>query len=171
MEQEQANHLSKKAGYLLAQHHFKLCLAESCTGGLTGDLITNISGSSDYFLGGVIVYSNEVKRDLIKVKSKTLEKFGAVSRETALEMADGVRKLFASQNPIDQIISLSITGIAGPGGGSPDKPVGIVWIGLSWKKGSFAWKHLWNGKRVENKMLSALAALQHLCDILSDPDE
>ena len=101
-----------------------LAVAESCTGGLVSHRITNISGSSAYFLGGVIAYSNEVKISIFKVPRKTIEKYGAVSRETALAMARGARRVFKSD------IAAAVTGIAGPGGGTGAKPVGLAYISV-----------------------------------------
>jgi PncC family amidohydrolase len=158
--------LANEVGKQLTRHKYNLCLAESCTGGLIGHLITNIPGSSLYFLGGVQAYSYQTKVDLIQVKQQTLDHFGAVSHETALEMAQGVRKLFSDQSPMEKLFSLSVTGIAGPGGGTPQKPVGLVWIGISSPTGDFTWQHHCVGNRVENKHQSATVALQHLLDIL-----
>ncbi|MCE1254547.1 MAG: CinA family protein [Anaerolineae bacterium] len=155
------------AGELLLKHRLFLCVAESCTGGLLGHLVTDISGCSDYFLGGVQAYSYQTKTHLLSVKPETLEHFGAVSHETASEMAIGARQLFSRQQPIEKLVSLSITGIAGPGGGTPSKPVGLVWIGLSYAGGTFTWQHNWLGNRQQNKMDSANAALNHLLEKLS----
>jgi len=147
-------------GNLLRSHGWRLAVAESCTGGLVGHRLTNVPGSSDYFLGGVISYANETKVHLLGVSWGTLETFGAVSRETVLEMARGVRQSLSAD------IGLSVSGIAGPGGGTPEKPVGITWIGLSAKSYENAWQHTWNGDRISNKEHSAQAVLQHLVDYL-----
>jgi PncC family amidohydrolase len=106
-----------------------LSTAESCTGGYISSCITDIPGSSDSYIGGVIVYSNELKQTLLGVKEETLEEYGAVSRECAAEMVSGLFVL------VDPDISLSVTGIAGPGGGSPEKPVGTVFIGVGTREG------------------------------------
>ncbi|MEO0098413.1 MAG: CinA family nicotinamide mononucleotide deamidase-related protein [candidate division WOR-3 bacterium] len=116
--------LEERVGKLLRQRGLTLAVAESCTGGLLGDRITNAIGSSDYFLGGVVAYHNEIKRRVLGVKEVTLKRYGAVSREVALEMARGVQEYFGAH------IGLSTTGIAGPTGGSAKKPVGLVYIGL-----------------------------------------
>lgn len=111
-------------GKLLSRRGISVAVAESCTGGLLGKMITDISGSSRYFWGGVITYSNQAKQEMLGVRSETLNKYGAVSRETALEMARGVKSI------ADTDIGISITGIAGPDGGSREKPVGLVYIAV-----------------------------------------
>lgn len=152
--------LEVSAGELLGQRGLRLAAAESCTGGLLSHLITNVPGSSTYFMGGVISYSNEAKVRLLGVRWSTLEKYGAVSQETVLEMASGVRKSLAAD------IGLSISGIAGPGGGTPEKPVGLTWIGLSTTGVDNAWSYTWSGDRLQVKEQSARQALQLLIDYL-----
>jgi PncC family amidohydrolase len=147
-------------GELLRVGGWSLAVAESCTGGLVGHRLTNVPGSSDYFWGGAIAYANEAKRYLLGVQEETLDAYGAVSRQTALEMARGIRQALS----VD--IGLSVTGIAGPSGGTPEKPVGLTWIGLSATSGEDAWQHIWHGGRIFNKQHSAQAALQHLIDFL-----
>jgi nicotinamide-nucleotide amidase len=117
--------LESALGRSLIEKGLTLSVAESCTGGMLGQRLTSTAGSSRYFLGGTIAYSNSLKTHLLKVRPSTLERAGAVSAECALEMAKGARRLSASS------IGLSITGIAGPSGGSPKKPVGLVYVGLS----------------------------------------
>lgn len=151
--------LEEKIGLLLRERGMKLTLAESCTGGLIGHRVTNIPGSSDYYLGSLTAYAYEVKESILGVKHQTLQKHGAVSRETVLEMAIGVRNALAGDFPLDSIIGVSVSGIAGPGGGLPEKPVGTVWIGMSAKEGDWAWKFNWPGNRIQNKEDSAEAAL------------
>lgn len=112
-------------GGLLAEKSQTLALAESCTGGLIAHRITRIAGSSAYFLGGVVTYSNQEKIRALGVKPATLEKFGAVSRETALEMSQGIKERTGAA------IALSVTGVAGPSGGTPEKPVGTVWVSIA----------------------------------------
>ncbi len=128
--------------------------AESCTGGLVSHRITNVSGSSDYYKGGVIAYANEVKEKILHVAEKTLAEGGAVSAECALEMAEGVRKL------LDTDIGIAITGIAGPTGGTPDKPVGLVYIALATKDYAYHEKYIFHGDRGENKREATDAALE-----------
>ncbi len=148
--------LEKIISQLLKQKKLKLATAESCTGGLLASKITDISGSSEYFLGGVNVYSNESKINILGVNAGTIEKYGAVSEETALEMALNVRKLFKAD------IGVSITGIAGPEGGTEEKPVGLVFIGYSDSEKTFAKKFLLGHIRERNKIRAA----SHALDIL-----
>src|SRR5512137_270088 len=117
--------LEIQIGGLLRERQLKLATAESCTGGLVADLITNVPGSSDYYLGGIVAYAYEAKVALLDVSWDTLKAFGAVSRETVLEMARGARKKLGAD------VAIAVSGIAGPGGGLPNKPVGTTWIGLS----------------------------------------
>ena len=151
--------IEEKIGTLLREKGMKLTLAESCTGGLIGHRVTNIAGSSDYYLGSLTAYAYEVKEGLLGVKHETLQKYGAVSRQCVLEMASGVRKALSGGFPLDKVIGVSVSGIAGPGGGMPGKPVGTVWIGLSAQEGDYAWKFSWKGDRIRNKEDSAQAAL------------
>lgn len=116
--------LEEVVGRMLKARGLMLCTAESCTGGYIGHLITSVPGSSDYFQGGLIAYSNEVKQQQLGVKAETLEKYGAVSEQTVREMAEGAVRLFGGG------ISIAISGIAGPGGGSKDKPVGTIWMAV-----------------------------------------
>jgi len=129
---------------------------ESATGGRIADRITNVPCSSDYFKGSVVAYSNEAKVVLLGVKKTTLENYGAVSEQTALEMAQGGRKL------LDVDICLSDTGIAGPSGATLEKPVGLFYLGLAAKDGSLSQKHVFLGNREENKRDAAEAALNML---------
>jgi PncC family amidohydrolase len=154
--------LEEKIAPLLREHDLKLVAAESCTGGLLSHRITNVSGSSDYYLGGIVSYSNQAKEYFLGVKHATLLQFGAVSRQTALEMALGVRRAFSHAAPLDSLVSLSITGIAGPSGGTAEKPVGTVWIGISSAGGEDAQHFLFSGSRMENKASSAQMAFEML---------
>ncbi len=150
------------AGELLRRKGLRLAVAESCTGGLVGHRLTNVPGSSTYYMGSVTAYAYEAKVRLLGVRWGTLEKYGAVSKETVLEMACGVRRALAAD------IGLSVSGIAGPGGSTPDKPVGLVWIGLSAAGVDEAWKFIWPGDRLAVKEQSAEAALRLLVDYLSE---
>lgn len=158
--------LEVRIGQLLQQRGLKLVAAESCTGGLIGHLITNIPGSSEYYLGSVTAYAYEAKERLLGVSHETLVRYGAVSPQTVCEMARGARAALAGDFSLEQLVGISVSGIAGPGGGMPGKPVGLVWVGLSAADGEWAWKFLWNGDRIQNKELSARAALELLRDYL-----
>ena len=147
-------------GDLLRQSGQKLAVAESCTGGLISDRITNVPGSSDYFIAGVVSYANQAKVNLLQVRRATLESVGAVSRQTVIEMARGVRQV----NSVE--IGVSVSGIAGPGGGTGDKPVGTTWIGLSSTDYENAWRYLFQGSRREVKEQAAQMALQVLYNYL-----
>ena len=129
---------------------------ESATGGRIADRITNVPGSSDYFKGSVVAYSNEAKIALLGVKKATIENYGAVSEQTALEMAQGGRKL------LDVDICVSDTGIAGPSGATPEKPVGLFYLGLAAEDESLSKKHAFPGNREENKRDVAEAVLNML---------
>jgi len=133
--------LENITGKLLIEKDMTIAVAESCTGGLLNHHFTSVSGSSKYMKGGVVAYSNEIKRDILGVQEKTLAKFGAVSEETAIELALGIRQKLFSE------IGISITGIAGPTGGTHDKPVGLVFIGYSKKNYDFVKKYLFYGDR------------------------
>jgi len=147
-------------GHMLVERKLTLAVAESCTGGLLGHRITNVPGSSDYFEGGVIAYSYDAKERLLSVHHDTLYEHGAVSPETALGMARGARKAFAAD------IGLSITGIAGPGGGLPGKPVGLAFIALSARNTERVERFVWESDREGNKSCSADAALTMLKEFL-----
>jgi PncC family amidohydrolase len=147
-------------GELLRQRGLRLAVAESCTGGLISHLLTNVAGSSTYYVGSVTAYAYEAKVRLLRVSWETLEKYGAVSAETVIEMARGVRLALAAD------IGLAVSGIAGPSGGTPEKPVGTTWIGLSSPREEFARHYLWSGDRLANKEQSAEATLQLLVDYL-----
>ena len=147
-------------GELLRQHGLRLAVAESCTGGLIGNRITNVAGSSTYFIGGVTSYAYEAKVRLLGVRWETLEAHGAVSQKTVLEMARGVRKVLAAD------VGLAVSGIAGPGGGTPEKPVGTTWIGLSAAEYEQAWLNQLQGDRLQIKERAAEQALQYLLEYL-----
>jgi len=154
------DNLEQLVGRMLAERKLTLAVAESCTGGLLGHRITNVAGSSEYFEGGVIAYSYDAKERLLSVHHDTLYEHGAVSPETALEMARGARKALGAD------IGLSITGIAGPGGGLPGKPVGLTFIGLSARNVERVDRFVWGSDREGNKALSADAALTMLKEFL-----
>ncbi|RLB12927.1 MAG: competence/damage-inducible protein A [Deltaproteobacteria bacterium] len=140
-------------GKLLRENALTLSVAESCTGGLIGHRITNVPGSSDYFMGGVVVYSNAAKIRMLGVNPDTLNRFGAVSAETAREMAQGIRQY------MDTDLGIAVTGIAGPSGGTKEKPVGTVFIGLSTAKEEFTRRYRFFGNREQIKLNTSMMAL------------
>lgn len=148
--------LVSRVGELLRARGATLATAESCTGGLLGKLLTDRAGSSDFYLGGLITYANSAKHDLLGVPSELLERFGAVSAETALAMAKGARERFGSD------FALSITGIAGPGGATPEKPVGLIFLGLAWPGGESAKSLQLSTDREQNRERAAYSALNYL---------
>jgi PncC family amidohydrolase len=161
LEEQLTDSLEMQIGELLRKRNLKLATAESCTGGLIASRITDVPGSSDYFVGGVAAYAYEAKVGLLRVSWDTLQTYGAVSRETVLEMARGAREVLQAD------IAISVSGIAGPGGGLPDKPVGTTWIGLSVQEGERARVYCFDGDRLQNKSSSADAALHLLLDYLN----
>ena len=146
--------IEKTTGALLKKKKLTIAAAESCTGGLITSKLTDIAGSSDYVMDAIVAYSNEAKRRLLGVKAETIKKYGAVSRQTAIEMARGIRKRSKTD------IGISVTGIAGPGGARPGKPVGLVWIGYSDKKTTFAKDFIFTKDRLRNKDIMAKMALE-----------
>jgi nicotinamide-nucleotide amidase len=154
------NSVEIKIGERLRSLGLKLAVAESCTGGLVGHRVTNVPGSSDYFLGGVTAYAYEAKVKLLGVSWETLTRFGAVSRETVVEMARGAR------GALEADIGVSVSGIAGPGGGMPEKPVGLTWIGLSAKGFEEARSFVFPGDRLAVKEQAAEQALRMLNEYL-----
>jgi len=150
------NPLEDIVGRLLTEQGLTIAVAESCTGGLIAHRLTNVSGSSTYFVGGVVAYSNEVKERVLGVSSETLSSYGAVSEECAREMARGARHL------LDTDVAISSTGIAGPTGGTPQKPVGLVYVALAAQDIERCERHLWQGNRLENKRQTSEAALEML---------
>jgi PncC family amidohydrolase len=157
--------IETRIGKLLRKRKLKLAVAESCTGGLIGHRITNVPGSSEYFIGGVIAYAYEAKVSLLGVSWDTLQTYGAVSRETVLEMAAGARL------SLEADIAISVSGIAGPGGGLPYKPVGTVWVGLAAPNGKWARIFCFSGNRERNKSASSEAALAMLLEYLQGKRE
>ena len=127
--------------------------AESCTGGYIAHRITSVSGSSDYFTGSVIAYSNRIKEDVLKVDHESIEKLGAVSEEVAIAMAKGIKKEFGTD------CSIAVTGIAGPDGGTDENPVGTVWIAVAVKENIIAKKFLFGDNRERNIIRASITAL------------
>lgn len=150
-----------RIGELLQKRGWWLAVAESCTAGLLSHLITEIPGSSAYFLGGVSAYADAMKQSLLGVRTQSLQRWGAVSVQVALEMAEGVRKISGAE------LGLSITGIAGPGGATLVKPVGLTYIALAAPGERRVWRQVWSGDRSFNKLASAQVALNYACAYLS----
>jgi len=152
--------LEATVGSLLRLRGLTLATAESCTGGLIANRITDVPGSSEYFVGGYVAYAYEAKVAVLGVSWDTLRAHGAVSAETVLEMARGARLRLSAG------LALSVSGIAGPGGGLPQKPVGTTWIGISTPEKEWAKHWLFSGDRLQNKASSADEGLRMLIDYL-----
>jgi nicotinamide-nucleotide amidase len=151
----------QRIGRKLAEHGFTLSTAESCTGGLIAHRITNVPGSSEYFHGGVVAYANSAKEGLLGVPKTVLDSHGAVSEAVARAMAEGVRTQFGASHGI------GTTGIAGPGGGTPEKPVGLVYIAVSGPGETKVHQLMLEGDRGQIKSLTAEAALHYLEGLLA----
>lgn len=152
--------LEQEVGRLLRQKGLTLGLVESASGGLLSHLITNVPGSSDYYKGSVTAYSNQAKVSLVGVDEDTIRKYGAVSAQVVEEMAQGGRRV------LDADICLANTGIAGPGGATPGKAIGLFYIGLSHRAGTYSRRHSFQGSRGQNKRSAAQAALSWLREYL-----
>lgn len=150
----------KEVSKILLSHNLTISVAESCTGGLISHRLTNIPGSSKYFKMGIVAYENIAKIEILGVKLKTIQDFGAVSSQTACEMALRIKKLSNTN------IGLGVTGIAGPGGGSAEKPVGLVFIAISTKTGVNTKKFLFSGSREEIKNKATDAAFCYILDAI-----
>lgn len=148
--------LARTVAQSLAADGRTVSTAESCTGGLVGHVLTEVSGSSAWYLGGAVVYSDALKRDLVGVPATLLDRYGAVSAEVARAMAVGARQRFMTD------LALSVTGIAGPTGATPTKPVGLVYLGVADRVGVRVERHVWSGDRSANKRESAAAVLRLL---------
>jgi len=153
--------LSKRFGDVMRASRLNCATAESCTAGLVGHVITLIAGSSDYFMGGVIAYSNQAKVDLLGVRQATLDSVGAVSSETALEMAAGARRALHAD------VGIATTGIAGPGGATDRKPVGLVYVAVSTPAGDDVRELRFQSDRLGNIEQAADAALSFAIEYLS----
>ena len=147
-------------GALLKQKNLKIALAESCTAGLVSSKIADVPGSSEYFTGSIVCYDNKIKENFVNVPSEILSKYGAVSKETATKMAEGIRKQFSAD------IGLAITGILGPGGATETKPVGLIYIAISAKDCIICQEYYLTGSRANNKHRTYLNALSYLRNYL-----
>ena len=154
--------IEQRIGAKLRELGLSLAVAESCTGGLAGSRITDVAGSSDYFLGGVIAYANSAKEELLSVRTESLVKYGAVSEQVAREMAAGVRCALGAD------VGLAITGVAGPGGGTAEKPVGLMWLAVSAEGAEKTRRLLLQGDRKANKEAATEAMLVLLIEFLEE---
>jgi PncC family amidohydrolase len=154
--------LEERVGDLLSVHRLTIGLAESCTGGLIGHRLTNVPGSSAYLIASIVAYAYEAKEGLLGVPHDVLLREGAVSEAVVLAMARGIRQALR----VD--LGLAVTGIAGPGGATPTKPVGLTYIALAAPGDERVQRHIWSGDRISNKEQSAEAALRLLLDYLED---
>lgn len=152
--------LIESVSQALLSQKLTISVAESCTGGLLGETFTNIAGSSAFFKGGVICYSDELKRNLVNVSEETLKKFGAVSYEVAEELCRNIAHITATD------IGVGITGVAGPGGGSKEKPVGLVFIGIFYQNNLYIHEYNLTSDRKTNRELSITLCLNELRKIL-----
>ena len=151
---------TKKLHKLFLSKKLTLSFAESCTGGLLQEIVTSNSGASQYFLGGVVSYSNQVKTDVLKVSSKLISEFGAVSEQTAQSMMKGLKKLLRAD------VSVSITGIAGPEGGTKDKPVGTIFVTIGYKNFAKTYNYNFTGNRHDIRYKTALNVLLELINLV-----
>ena len=152
--------LEEEIGELLKAKNLSLSTAESCTGGGIAALITSVPGSSEYFNGGIVAYSNEIKQDLLHVSAETLARHGAVSRETVVEMVKGAMKTLKTD------CAVATSGIAGPGGGTQEKPVGTIWIAAAYKNEIVTMKQEGDCGRAGNVQCAIQIALSMLCSKL-----
>lgn len=154
--------LAQDVGQACLMRGWTLVAAESCTGGLLLSTLTDVSGSSRYVMGGMVAYHNALKRDWLGVSDAILAQEGAVSAACARQMAQGIR----ARIPAD--VGMSVTGIAGPDGGTPEKPVGLVYLGLAWGEHVEVTRHVWQGDREANKRASVHAMLTRLLALLRE---
>jgi PncC family amidohydrolase len=155
--------LARRVGEACREHGVRLGAAESCTGGLVGHIVTEVAGSSDYFAGSLVTYSNEAKLALADVPAEAIDAHGAVSAQVARAMAHGARERLA----VD--VAVSVTGIAGPEGGTPTKPVGLTYVAVADGAGDDIRRFVWDSDRTGNKRLSAAAALELVISRLTGP--
>lgn len=157
--------LAARIQALMIERGLTLATAESCTGGLVGHLLTETSGSSAFYVGGLVSYSNELKEKQLGVEAATLAKHGAVSAQTCVAMAEGARSRYGAD------VGIAVTGIAGPDGGSVEKPVGLTYVGVADADGHDVRRNQWTGERHANKVRSAEAVLRLLLERLGSAAE
>ena len=153
--------LAARLGDLALSRSLSVATAESCTGGLVGHSLTSIAGSSGYYLGGIVSYSDAVKIEQLGVPAETIERHGAVSAQVAVAMAEGVRTALGSD------LGVAVTGIAGPDGGTEAKPVGLTYVAVASASSHDVRRHVWDGDRGANKSRSAAAAMELLIDTIA----
>ena len=159
------NSLEQEVARLLLSLGITIAVAESCTGGLICHRLTNVSGSSDYFERGVVAYSNRAKRELLGIPEQVIEEHGAVSEACVLAMARGIKQLAGTD------VGLSVSGIAGPTGGTREKPVGTVYMAMAWNDDVQCWKYSFGGSRIEIKQQTseeALLRIREHCQSIQD---
>lgn len=152
--------LAERLQRLALEHGVSVATAESCTGGLIGHALTSVAGSSGYYFGGVVSYADAVKAELLDVPVIALESHGAVSAQVAVAMAEGARARLRSD------YAMAVTGVAGPGGGTEAKPVGLTYVAVAGPLGHQLRRHRWTGGRAANKAFSAAAAIELLLEVL-----
>lgn len=155
---ENLDELALRVIEIFREKGLSLALAESCTGGMIAEMITNVAGASDIFYGSAVTYVNSAKEHILGVTRETLEKHGAVSSECAEEMACGARRVYGAD------VAMSVTGIAGPGGGSEGKPVGTVWFGLATKDGAETFRRRFDGDRAAVRRQTVEEVLRRLAE-------
>ena len=155
---ENIDELASRVIEIFREKGLSLALAESCTGGMIAETITNVAGASDIFYGSAVTYVNGAKEHILGVARETLEKHGAVSSECAEEMACGARRVYGAD------VAMSVTGIAGPGGGSEAKPVGTVWFGLATKDGAETFRRRFDGDRAAVRRQTVEEVLRRLAE-------
>jgi PncC family amidohydrolase len=161
---EELDRAARRLGRALVRRGWQMAAAESCTGGLVGHVITQVPKSSDHFLGGIVSYSNLAKEQLLDVPDDLIERVGAVSSEVAEAMTTGALERFPAAR-----LALAVTGIAGPDGGTPEKPVGLTYVAAAVRDGAaVVERHQWDLDRDGNKRASALAALKLAARLTSD---
>ncbi len=158
---EELHDLASRVGAVCRDRSVRLTTVESCTGGLVAHLITEVAGSSDYYIGGLVTYSNDLKIDLVEVPAEVLSAHGAVSAQVARAMADGGRRRLGAD------VAVAVTGVAGPDGGTPAKPIGLTYVAVADADGDDVQRFVWDADRSGNKRLSAAAALELVITRLS----
>jgi len=160
MDQSQIENLTRQLSNQLRQCAWRICTAESCTGGLIAKTFTDLAGSSDWFDRGFVTYSNQAKMDMLGVKANTLQQYGAVSEQVATQMAAGALRHSEAQ------VAISVTGIAGPGGGSAEKPVGTVWFGFAVDERIMSVRQQFDGDRQQVRNSSLQFAIETILHLL-----